>query len=203
MLLDCVDLGIWVIHLKRDQRPLVWNLTYYLHPSTMNMSARRPSEATSDVQHFIGYVETTTDALRLIMAARQGIIPRITRRLNDSERRSMIRSGAVFVFCVEESGIKRWTEGLSWSPSRIVGNFLVCHCIALQSWLRLTRTMSLRCTARSASGIPIGARTRHLYPPERRLSASHHRALPLTHIIKGDQMPAESETPAGPRGRAA
>jgi hypothetical protein len=75
--------------------------------------------------HFIGIVETTTDALRLIMAARQGIIPRITRRLNDSERRSMIRSGAVFVFSVEESGIKRWTEGLAWSPSRIVGNFLV------------------------------------------------------------------------------
>ena len=91
-------------------------------------AGRRPSQATSDVQHFIGYVETTTDALRLIMAARQGIIPRITRRLNDSERRSMIRSGAVFVFCVEESGIRRWTEGLSWSPSRIVGNFLVCRC---------------------------------------------------------------------------
>jgi len=88
-------------------------------------AGRRPSQASSEVQHFIGYVETTTDALRLIMAARQGIIPRITRRLNDSERRSMIRSGAVFVFCVEESGIKRWTEGLSWSPSRIVGNFLV------------------------------------------------------------------------------
>lgn len=107
----------------------------------MNMSARRPSEAT--LEHFIGYVETTTDALRLIMAARQGIIPRITRRLNDSERRSMIRSGAVFVFCVEESGIKRWTEGLSWSPSRIVGNFLVCHCILLKSWLRLTKSMSV------------------------------------------------------------
>jgi hypothetical protein len=169
----------------------------------MNMSGRRPSEATSDVQHFIGYVETTTDALRLIMAARQGIIPRITRRLNDSERRSMIRSGAVFVFCVEESGIKRWTEGLSWSPSRIVGNFLVCHCTPLQSWLRLTRSLSLRCTARSASGIPIGAQTRHLYPPGRRRSASHHQALPLTRIIKEDQMPAESETPAGSCGRAA
>ena len=90
-------------------------------------AGRRSSQTTSDVQHFIGYVETTTDALRPIMAARQGIIPRITRRLNDSERRSMIRSGAVFVFCVEESGIRRWTEGLSWSPSRIVGNFLVCR----------------------------------------------------------------------------
>jgi hypothetical protein len=114
------------------------------HSSTMNMSARRPSEASAaDVQHFLGYVETTTDALRLIMAARLGIIPRITRRLNDSERRSMIRSGAVFVFCVEESGIKRWTEGLSWSPSRIVGNFLVCRCIPLQPWLRLTRSLDV------------------------------------------------------------
>ncbi|KAA1467164.1 hypothetical protein DENSPDRAFT_769110 [Dentipellis sp. KUC8613] len=84
-----------------------------------------PTHQPGAVQHFVGFVETTTDALRLIMAARQGVIPRITRRLNDSERRAMIRSGAVFVFCVEESGIKRWTEGLSWSPSRIIGNFLV------------------------------------------------------------------------------
>ncbi|TEB18902.1 hypothetical protein FA13DRAFT_1674013 [Coprinellus micaceus] len=78
-----------------------------------------------DVPPFIGYVETTVNALRLIHAARQGVIPRITRRLNDNERRTMIKSGAVFVFSVEESGIKRWTDGLLWSPSRIVGNFLV------------------------------------------------------------------------------
>lgn len=96
-----------------------------------------------DVPPFIGYVETTVHALRLIHAARQGVIPRITRRLNDTERRTMIKSGAVFVFSVEESGIKRWTggvsdstsflssiqlftvDGLLWSPSRIVGNFLV------------------------------------------------------------------------------
>lgn len=58
-------------------------------------------------------------------AARRGILPRVTRRLNELERRSMIRSGAVFVFSVEESGIKCWTEGLAWSQSRISGNFLV------------------------------------------------------------------------------
>ncbi|KAL0945454.1 hypothetical protein HGRIS_000944 [Hohenbuehelia grisea] len=81
--------------------------------------------STADVPAFIGFVETTVHALRLIYAARQGVIPRITRRLNDAERRTMIKSGAVFVFSVEESGIKRWTDGLLWSPSRIVGNFLV------------------------------------------------------------------------------
>ncbi|KAF9532675.1 Gti1/Pac2 family-domain-containing protein [Crepidotus variabilis] len=78
-----------------------------------------------EVRSFTGYVETTVNALRLIHAARQGVIPRINRRLNDAERRTMIKSGAVFVFSVEESGIKRWTDGLLWSPSRIVGNFLV------------------------------------------------------------------------------
>ncbi|KAF7311993.1 hypothetical protein MIND_00211200 [Mycena indigotica] len=69
------------------------------------MSSSQPS----DIPPFYGAVETTMNALRLIHAARQGIIPRITRRLNDAERRSMIKSGAVFVFSVEESGIKRWT----------------------------------------------------------------------------------------------
>lgn len=64
------------------------------------------------VPPFIGFVETTVNALRLIHAARQGVIPRITRRLNDTERRTMIKSGAVFVFSVEESGIKRWTGKL-------------------------------------------------------------------------------------------
>ncbi|KAJ7183302.1 Gti1/Pac2 family-domain-containing protein [Mycena filopes] len=84
------------------------------------MSTSQPTEGA-----FFGCVETTMNALRLIHAARQGVIPRITRRLNDAERRTMIKSGAVFVFSVEESGIKRWTDGLLWSPSRIVGNFLV------------------------------------------------------------------------------
>ncbi|THV02130.1 hypothetical protein K435DRAFT_653982 [Dendrothele bispora CBS 962.96] len=74
---------------------------------------------------FHGYIETTVQALRLIYAAHQSLIPRTTRRLNDLERRSLIKSGAVFIFGVEESGIKRWTDGLLWSPSRIAGNFLV------------------------------------------------------------------------------
>jgi hypothetical protein len=150
------------------------------HSSTMAAPpGRRPSQAAADVQHFIGYVETTTDALRLIMAARQGIIPRITRRLNDSERRSMIRSGAVFVFCVEESGIRRWTEGLSWSPSRIVGNFLVCHRFPLlQPWLRLMRAPPLPLTV----DVPRGRRAelksgyRHCAAPSRNIDLSRRSA---------------------------
>lgn len=48
----------------------------------------------------------------------------VTRRLKESERR-LVQSGSVFVFDEHESGIKRWTDGLIWSPSRILGNFLI------------------------------------------------------------------------------
>jgi hypothetical protein len=71
-----------------------------------------------------GWIETTGDALLILEAARRGLIPRVTRRLVDSERK-MITSGSVFVFDEDESGIKRWTDGFVWSPSRILGNFLV------------------------------------------------------------------------------
>ncbi|KAH9902974.1 Gti1/Pac2 family-domain-containing protein [Cubamyces lactineus] len=87
----------------------------------------------TDVPLFEGFVNTTMDALRLIEAARRGLIPRVTRRLNDFERRTMIKSGAVFIFSVEESGIKRWTEGLAWSQSRISGNFLLYREVADRS----------------------------------------------------------------------
>lgn len=73
-----------------------------------------------------GWIETTEDALLILEAARRGLIPRVTRRLVDSERK-MITSGSVFVFDEDESGIKRWTDGFVWSPSRILGNFLVSN----------------------------------------------------------------------------
>jgi hypothetical protein len=71
-----------------------------------------------------GWIESTGDALLILEAARRGLIPRVTRRLVESERK-MITSGSVFVFDEDESGIKRWTDGFFWSPSRILGNFLL------------------------------------------------------------------------------
>ncbi|KAL1409616.1 Global transcription regulator sge1 [Vanrija albida] len=73
---------------------------------------------------FHGFIATTYDALLVFEAARRGMIPRVTRRLNDSER-NLVQSGSVFVYDEHESGIKRWTDGHSWSPSRILANFLV------------------------------------------------------------------------------
>ncbi|KAI9485807.1 MAG: Gti1/Pac2 family-domain-containing protein [Benjaminiella poitrasii] len=73
---------------------------------------------------FHGFIETTTDALLIFEACQRGILPKVTRRLQDRERNN-IRSGAVYVFDERESGIRRWTDGFVWSPSRILGNFLI------------------------------------------------------------------------------
>ena len=49
----------------------------------------------------------------------------------------MVQSGAVFVFDEHESGIKRWTDGLVWSPSRILGNFLVSPHVSINVRVKL------------------------------------------------------------------
>ncbi|KAI8328308.1 Gti1/Pac2 family-domain-containing protein [Choanephora cucurbitarum] len=73
---------------------------------------------------FEGYIETTKDALLIFEACKRGVLPRVTRRLKDNERH-LIQSGAIFCFDEQESRIKRWTDGLVWSPSRILGHFLI------------------------------------------------------------------------------
>lgn len=74
---------------------------------------------------FTGHVATTTDALILFEACLQGHLSHVPRRPHDRERSALIRSGSVFIYEENASGIKRWTDGVTWSPSRILGNFLV------------------------------------------------------------------------------
>lgn len=74
---------------------------------------------------FRGFVESTLDALLVFEGCKRGYLPKISRRLQDYEKKALVVSGAIFVFDEEETGIKRWTDGLSWSPSRTLGNFLV------------------------------------------------------------------------------
>ncbi|UKZ68774.1 uncharacterized protein TrAtP1_009795 [Trichoderma atroviride] len=74
---------------------------------------------------FIGHIATTMDAAVLFEACLQGRIPHVPRRPHDRERQDLIASGNVFIYEEHASGIKRWTDGVSWSPSRILGNFLI------------------------------------------------------------------------------
>ena len=74
---------------------------------------------------FQGHVATTQDALILFEACLQGHLSHVPRRPHDRERNQLIRSGCIFIYEENASGIKRWTDGVTWSPSRILGNFLV------------------------------------------------------------------------------
>ena len=68
-------------------------------------------------------MRTPQDAIILFEACRIGMLPRVQRRLSEKERQS-IRSGSVFVWDEREAGMRRWTDGKSWSASRVSGSFL-------------------------------------------------------------------------------
>ena len=87
------------------------------------MSSARAAPAC--VPTWRGHIETTKDALIIFEAALQGLLAHCIRRPHDRERNALIVSGNVFVYEEGTSGIKRWTDGIPWSPSRILTNFLI------------------------------------------------------------------------------
>lgn len=77
------------------------------------------------VPTFHGFVQNSMDGLVLFEACLSGKLNHVPRRPHDRERNSLIKSGSIFIYEENASGIKRWTDGVAWSPSRILGNFLI------------------------------------------------------------------------------
>lgn len=75
------------------------------------------------METYHGHVRTPLDAIILFEACRRGILPRVQRRLSEKERHAIV-SGSVFVWDEREAGMRRWTDGKSWSASRVSGSFL-------------------------------------------------------------------------------
>ncbi|KAK8242600.1 Gti1/Pac2 family-domain-containing protein [Phyllosticta capitalensis] len=75
------------------------------------------------METYHGHVRTPNDAIILFEACRTGLLPRVQRRLSEKERQQ-IKSGSVFVWDEREAGMRRWTDGKSWSASRVSGSFL-------------------------------------------------------------------------------
>ncbi|KAI9483378.1 MAG: Gti1/Pac2 family-domain-containing protein [Benjaminiella poitrasii] len=75
------------------------------------------------METFIGYIKTPQDALVIFEACRRGMLNRVQRRLTSKERIN-IQSGSVFAWDEREAGMRRWTDGRTWSPSRVLGSFL-------------------------------------------------------------------------------
>ncbi|KAJ3297515.1 hypothetical protein HK104_000417 [Borealophlyctis nickersoniae] len=71
-----------------------------------------------------GRIECEEDGLLLLEAARRGLVPCVeTRLVKDVPIK--VRPGSCFIYNQDRWGIKRWTDGRRWSPSRINGCFLV------------------------------------------------------------------------------
>jgi hypothetical protein len=77
------------------------------------------------VPTFTGFVQNSMDGLILFEACLSGKLEHVPRRPHDRERRQLIKSGNIFIYGENTSGIKRWTDGVAWSPSRILDNFLI------------------------------------------------------------------------------
>lgn len=76
---------------------------------------KRPSAITittmQQATHPRLHIRDAHDAHIVFEAVRQGFLLPITRRLNEMERGTLVRSGAIFVWVEseDENGLKRWT----------------------------------------------------------------------------------------------
>ncbi|KAI9292738.1 hypothetical protein K502DRAFT_275540, partial [Neoconidiobolus thromboides FSU 785] len=73
---------------------------------------------------YFGYIKSAAEAVYVVEATRLGNLKSIHQRLTVAQRKN-IRSGSVFVWEQNLSGIQRWTDGKNWSASRYVDHFLV------------------------------------------------------------------------------
>jgi hypothetical protein len=85
----------------------------------------RIGEAKPVKPSFTGFVRTIMDGLILSQACLNGKLDFVAQRPGDKDRADLIRSGNVFVYERNASGIKRWTDVIAWSPSRVLRNFLI------------------------------------------------------------------------------
>ena len=86
---------------------------------------------------FIGFIESQQDVLLLLEASLRDIVPLIQKRLSFKEREA-IGSGHVYIYDEFTSGIVRWTDGKKWSPSRILGNFLIYKEVGTSTLMKKT-----------------------------------------------------------------
>ncbi|KAH3683344.1 hypothetical protein WICPIJ_005667 [Wickerhamomyces pijperi] len=108
---------------------------------------------------YVGYIGSTKDALLIIQSTLNNQLAPVGRRPHDRERPSLIKSGNVFVFIEERSGIKRWTDGVAWSPSRILGRFLVYRELDKSSKEEETKTEEPASKRKNSVGSASGSRT--------------------------------------------
>ena len=105
------------------------------------------------METYVGYIKTPQDALIVFEACRRGQLDRVQRRLSTKER-IHIRSGSVFAWDEREAGMRRWTDGRTWSPSRVLGSFLTYRELDTKRRPRRSSTTSTS----SVTSLPAGSK---------------------------------------------
>ncbi|KAI9295607.1 hypothetical protein K502DRAFT_213454 [Neoconidiobolus thromboides FSU 785] len=73
---------------------------------------------------FIGFIDTVLDAFIISEAARRGEIKMMSKRPNVT-RRNSIYDGMTIIFDETMTGMKRWTDGKVWAPSKLYNGFFL------------------------------------------------------------------------------
>ena len=112
---------------RKDYAPSPMSSNLSVHSSSSSSSPPLSSHGSSKTMSpsWFGFVDDTHDIATLFEAAISGRIPVCERRPHDREKLGLIQNGAVVIYDEDASGIKRWTDARSWSPSRVLGKFLV------------------------------------------------------------------------------
>ena len=74
---------------------------------------------------YSGCIRTCGDAIRIIIKVHNKELRIITKRLKTDSELASIQSGSIFVHIQGKEGIHRWTDGMKWSDSRILGKFFI------------------------------------------------------------------------------
>jgi hypothetical protein len=106
--------------------------------------------SSSSVISYRGRVCTVYDALLLFEATKLDLIPTINRRLLSTEKKKYIRPNTVFIWNETKCGMKRWTDGKVWSPSKVhYGQFLIYKQLAKDGGEELLVKQSFSLTTKS------------------------------------------------------
>jgi hypothetical protein len=81
--------------------------------SALESTIMRTGEAKPVAPTFTGFVKTSMDGLILFQACLSGKLDFIAQRPGGKDRGDLIRSGNVFVYEGNASGIKRWSDGVA------------------------------------------------------------------------------------------
>lgn len=98
-----------------------------------------------------GYLHSYDEAFLLVHAVRLGLVRPNRERLSLKER-DEIKSGNIYIFIENRTLMVRWTDGRTWSPSKILGSFLlykeVPKCLTKNATMknRRSKVERLKCT---------------------------------------------------------